>query len=71
MNACKLDMLHNSGNKAVLAVRDSVSLTLCCVVEETVDEYRSVGGNADCRRHIDLHHFIIVNNLHTSAAENV
>ena len=64
-------MFHNSRNKAVCAIGDSVCLALCCMVKETVDKYRPVRSNADSRRHIHLHHFVIVYYFHTSAAQNI
>ena len=64
-------MLHNSRNKTVCTVGNSVSLALCSVVEETVDEDRSVRCNTNSSRHIYLHHIVIVNYLHSTSAENV
>ena len=71
MHACKLDMLHNSRHKAICSVGNSVCLALCCVVQETVDKDRSVGSYANCCGHINSHHFVIVNYLHSASAENV
>ena len=67
----KLDVLHNCRNIAVCTIGDSVCLTLCSVVQETVDEDRSVRCNADSCIHVDSHHLVVVNNLHSSSAENV
>ena len=69
--AGKLDVLHNSGNEAVLAVGDGVCLALGSVVQEAVYKDRSVGSYANSGGHVDLHHLIIVNDLHSTAAENV
>ena len=71
MYACQLDMLHNTGNEAVCSVRDSVSLALCSVVEEAVDEDGSVRSYADSSIHVNSHHLVIVNDLHSASAENV
>ena len=70
VDTCKLDVLHDSWNIAVGAVRDRICLTLSSVVQETVDEDRSVGCNADCRIHIDSEHLVVVNDFHSSSAED-
>ena len=71
MDSGKLDVLHDSGNVAVCAVRDSICFALCSVVQEAVNEDWSVRCNAYCGIHVDSHHLIVMNDFHSSSAKNV
>ena len=71
MYAGQLNVLHDRRNKRVCSVADGVSLTFRGVVQEPVDEYRTVGGHADSSVHIACHALIIVHDLHAASAEYI
>ena len=71
MYTSKLDVLHNSRNEAVLSVGNSVSLALSRMMQEAVDKDWSVGSYANCRGHINLHHLVVVYDLHSAAAQYI
>ena len=71
MNARKLDMLHNRRDKCMCTVGDGVCLALKRMVQETVNQNRTVRRYADCRVHVFGHLVVIVHNLHAAAAEHV
>ena len=68
VDSCQLNVLHNSRNKYVLAVADSVCLTLGRMVKETVNQNRAIRCHAYCLLHIEGQRVIIMNNLHTASA---
>ena len=71
VDTCQLDMLHNSRNKYVLAIADSICLTLGCMMQETVNQDRTIRSYTDSCSHIEGHRFIVMNNLHAAAAKYI
>ena len=71
VNACELNVLHDGGNIGVLTVADRVCLALHSVVEESVDQDRTVRCNADSREHVVFHRIIIIDDFHSTSAEDV
>lgn len=68
VDAGQLDVLHHSRNEYILAVADGVGLTLSRMVQETVDQNRTVGGNADGLLHIEGQRLVVMHNLHAASA---
>ena len=68
VDSCQLDVLHNSRNEYVLAVADSICLTLGRMVEETVNQNRAVRSHAYCLLHVEGHSVVVVYNLHAASA---
>src|SRR5262249_57074020 len=75
-----LDVLHDAGDIAVLAVGEAIDINLHRVGEIAVDKQRPLVGNGDFRRAIEVggkprdiavELMCIVNNLHRPAAEHV
>ena len=58
MYAGKLDMLHNSRNKSMVAVADRICFTFRCMIQETVDQNRTVRCYTYCCFHVSFHAFI-------------
>ena len=71
VNTSQLDMLHNCRNKYVLAIADRICFTLGCMMQETVNQDRTVRSYADSCSHIEGHRFIVMNNLHAAAAKYI
>ena len=67
MYSCQLNMLHNRRHKGMCPIADGIRFTFHGMIQETVDEDRAVGSNADCGLHIARHAFIIVNHFHTAS----
>ena len=64
-------MLHDSRNKYILAITYSICLTLCCMMQETIDKYRSVRCDTYSLSHVEVHLLIVMDNFHSAAAQNV
>ena len=71
MDTGKLDVFHYSRYKHILSVADGIRLTLCRMVQETVNQNRTVRSNAYGFLHIICQSFIVMNNLHAASSENV
>ena len=71
VNACKLNVLHYGRNKGMRSVADGICLTLCCMVEESVDQDRSVGCYANGCIHIAREVHVVIYDLHAAAAKYV
>ena len=71
MYAGKLDMLHNRWNECVGSVADRVCFALEGVVQEPVDQDRTVRRYANGSLHVSFHAFVIIDHFHAAAAKNV
>ena len=71
MYAGQLNMLHYCRDKGVSAVTDGICLTFHGMIQETVDQDRTIRSYTDSSLHIAGHALIIVNHFHTAAAQYV
>ena len=71
MDTCQLDVLHDGRHIGVGAVTDGICLALEGVIQEPVNEDRSVGSYADSCLHVVGHGLIVVDHFHAPSAENV
>ena len=67
----KLNVLHNSRYKCMISVADRICLTFQCVVQETVNQDRTIRSYADSGFHVSFQTFVIVYNFHSATTENV
>ena len=71
MHAGQLDVLHNRRNESVGAVADGVRLTFHGMIQETVDENRTIRCHSNSSFHVANHSFFIVNDFHATATQHV
>ena len=71
MYAGKFNMLHNGRHIGVGAVRDGIRLALKRMIQEAVDQDRSIRCHADSRVHIFCHGVIVIHDFHTASAKYV
>ena len=67
----QLNMLHYCRNKGIGAVADGIGLTFHGMIQETVDQDRTIRSYTDSGLHIADHAFVIVNHFHTAAAQDI
>ncbi len=70
MNACPLDVLHDTGNQHILTVRDDVDLNLGAA-HVFVDEDRVVDTLGQYAAHVGLNFVLVVDYLHVMPADDV
>ena len=71
MYSGKFDMLHNCRNKCMISVADSIGFTFQGMVQETVDQYRTVRRHAYSSFHITFHTLIVVYDFHAASAKDI
>src|SRR5579872_1305365 len=71
MNAGFLDVLHDSANDYVFAIRERVYVYFDGIFEEMIDEHRAVLRILDCLFHVADNGFFVVSDDHGAPAENV
>ena len=71
VHTSELDVFHDGWYKAMFAVGDGVCFAFGGVVEEAVDEDRTVWCDADSSGHVDAHLFVVMNDFHAASAEHV
>ena len=71
MDTCQLDVLHNCRYICVGTVADRVGLALQRVIQETVDQNRTIRCHANRCLHIFCNTLLVINHFHTTAAENI
>ena len=71
MNAGKLDVLHDCRNICMCSVGDRICLTLQSMIQETVDQDRTIRCYADSRIHVLGHSGVIIDDFHAASAEYV
>ena len=71
MNAGQLNMLHDSRYKGVGSVTDGICLTLHRVMQETVNQNRTIRSHSYRCTHIFLQALRLMDNLHTTAAQYI
>ena len=71
MYAGKLDVFHDSRNECVRSVTDRICLALQRMIQEAVDQNRTIRCHAYGSVHISCHAFFVVNNFHTTSAKYI
>ena len=71
VNTSQLDMLHNRRNEYMLTIAYCVRFTLGCMMQESVNQDRSVRCYTHCLLHVEGQRFIVINDLHAASAKNV
>ena len=66
-----LDMLHDSGDNHLVAVADGIDIVLEGVLEKLVDQHRMLRGSLHRRRHVVVERFLVVDDRHRPAAEDI
>ena len=66
----KFHVFHHGRDVNVFAVREGVGFAFQSVVEEAVDEERTVRGHAHGLRHVFAEHVFVVDDFHAAAAEH-
>ena len=71
MYARLLDMLHDAANQHHFAVADGIDIHFNRVVEEAIQQYRCIVGDANRGLEVAAQILLVVNNFHRPAAEHV
>ncbi len=71
MNACLLDMLHDTGHNSCCSVRKRVHIHLDGVFEKFIDENRMPRRNFQCLRHKTFERRGVINNFHRATTQHV
>ena len=71
VNSRQLDMLHHRRNKGMGAVTDGVSFTFQGMIQEPVDQDRTVRCYSHGCCHISFHTFIVIYHFHAAAAKDI
>ena len=66
----KFNVFHHGRDVNVFAVGEGVGFAFESVVEEAVDEERTVRGHADSLRHVFAEHVFVVDDFHAAAAKH-
>ena len=71
MDPCQLDMFHHGRDERMRAVADGIRLALQRMVQESVDQDRTVRRHAHGCLHVFCHAFIIIDHFHAASAQYV
>ena len=71
MHSSKFNMFHDCRHKGIAAVTDGVGFTFQSVVQETIDQDRTIWRHSDSGFHIFCHTLIVIDNFHASAAQYI
>ena len=66
----KFHVFHHGRNVNVFAIREGVGFAFQSVVEEAVDEERTIRGHAHGLRHVFAEHVFVVDDFHAAAAKH-
>ena len=70
MDTGKFHVFHHGRDVNVFAVGEGVGFAFESVVEEAVDEERTVRGHADSLGHVFAEHVLVVDDFHAAAAKH-
>ena len=70
MDTGKFHVFHHGRDVNVFAIAQSVGFAFQSVVEEAVDEERTVRGHAHGLRHVFAEHVLVVDDFHAAAAKH-
>ena len=71
VNSGLFDVLHDSADHHVFAIRERVHVNLNCVFQKMIDQHRSVVRVLDSLFHVANDRLFVVGNHHGAAAEHV
>ena len=66
----KFDVFHHGRDVNVFAVGEGVGFAFESIVEEAVDEERTIRGHADSLRHVFAEHVFVIDDFHAAAAKH-
>ena len=70
VNTGKFHVFHHGRDVNVFAIAQSVGFAFQSVVEEAVDEERTIRGHAHGLRHVFAEHVLVVDDFHAAAAKH-
>lgn len=70
MNTSLLDVLHDGADDGGVSVGDAVDIDFGGVLEEAVDEDGTIGSDVDCVTDIVAEFVVLVDDHHTTSAED-
>ena len=71
VDASLFDVLHNSADHDIVAVRKRVDINFDCVFKEVVDQHRAILRIFDGFFHVANDSFFVVGDDHGAAAEHI
>src|SRR5665811_1706452 len=71
MNTCLFNMFHDTPDKNLLTIADSINIEFNGILEIGIDQHRVVLTDPDCLLHIGLEFLLIVNDLHCPPSKDI